>query len=203
MVARAGGHARVGQPALGGDRGDDRLRAVAAGHRERIGAAIYGPAHERLEVLAGLQLDRLDPARACLRGEREALRLPSARARVVEQHRMAWRRRVRQIHAHGERRTRGRQRHQQPRHRPAGRPKAPPPTRAAPRRRRAPARRRSAPRPALPRVSTRRTRLPRRRPTHRPAGPSRAGTRSPPQRLPAPPRQPPPPARRSPQAAAS
>ena len=35
VVARAGGDARVGQAALGRDRRDDRLRAVAAGHRER------------------------------------------------------------------------------------------------------------------------------------------------------------------------
>ena len=53
VVARAGGHARVGQPVLGGDRGDDRLRAVAAGHREPVGAALDRAADERLEVLAG------------------------------------------------------------------------------------------------------------------------------------------------------
>ena len=79
VVARAGGHARVGQPAFGGDRRDDRLRAVAAGHRERVGAALHRPADERLEVFAGLQLDRLDPTRACLVGEREALRLAATR----------------------------------------------------------------------------------------------------------------------------
>ena len=50
VVARAGGNAGVRQPALGRDRRDDRLRAVAAGHRERVGAAIERPAHERLEV---------------------------------------------------------------------------------------------------------------------------------------------------------
>ena len=93
VVARAGGDAGVRQAALGGDRGDDRLRAVAAGHRERVGAAIDRVADERLEVVARLQLDRLDPARARLVGEREALRLAAARARVEEQHRSARRRR--------------------------------------------------------------------------------------------------------------
>ena len=116
VVARAGGHARVGQPVLGGDRRDDRLRAVAAGHREPVGAALHGPANERLEVLAGLQLDRLDPARACLVGEREALRLAATRARVEEQHRPARRRSAGQIHVDGKGGTRRRQRHQQPRH---------------------------------------------------------------------------------------
>ena len=52
MVARARGDAGVGQPALGGDRRDDRLRAVAAGHREPVGAALHRAADERLEVLA-------------------------------------------------------------------------------------------------------------------------------------------------------
>ena len=51
VVARAGGDAGVGQTALGGDRRDDRLRAVAAGHRQPVGAALDGGADERLEVL--------------------------------------------------------------------------------------------------------------------------------------------------------
>ena len=71
VVARAGGHARVGQPALGGDRRDDRLRAVAAGHRERVGAALDRPANERLEVLAGLRA----------RSARSRARAPRRRAR--------------------------------------------------------------------------------------------------------------------------
>ncbi len=116
VVARAGGHARVRQPALGRERRDDRLRAVAAGHRERVGAAIDGPANERLEVVAGLQLDRLDPARACLVGEREALRLPATRARVEEEHRVARRRRARQRHVHADGGAPGRKSHQEPRH---------------------------------------------------------------------------------------
>ena len=63
MVAGAGGHARVRQPELGGDRGDDRLRAVPTRHREPVRAALDRAADEHLEVVAGLQLDRLDPPR--------------------------------------------------------------------------------------------------------------------------------------------
>ena len=42
-----------GQAALGGDRGDDRLRAVAAGHRQRVGAAATAPRTSSLEVVPG------------------------------------------------------------------------------------------------------------------------------------------------------
>ena len=80
VVARAGRYARVRQAALGGDRRDDRLRAVAAGHRERVGAAIESAADERLEVPGRAELDRLDPTLARLVGEFEALRLAAARA---------------------------------------------------------------------------------------------------------------------------
>ena len=48
VVAGAGRDAGVGQAVLGGDRGDDRLRAVAAGHRERVGAVGDRVAHELL-----------------------------------------------------------------------------------------------------------------------------------------------------------
>ena len=41
VVPGAGGNAGVRQPALGRDRRDDRLRSVAAGHRERVGAAFH------------------------------------------------------------------------------------------------------------------------------------------------------------------
>ena len=81
VVARAGGHAGVGQPALGRHRRNDRLRSVAPGHRERISAPFHRPAHERLEVVARLQLDRLDSTGTRFVGEREALGLPATRAR--------------------------------------------------------------------------------------------------------------------------
>ena len=114
VVARAGGDARVGQPHLGGDLGDDRLRAVAARHREPVGAALHGAADERLEVLAQLQLDRLDPALARLVGELEPLRLPAARLRVVEEHRPAGRRGVREVDVDLHRRPRRGQRDHEP-----------------------------------------------------------------------------------------
>ena len=79
VVPGAGGYAGVRQPALGRDRRDDRLRSVAAGHRERVGAAIKCPADERLEVPRRSELDRLDPACARLVGKLEALRLAAAR----------------------------------------------------------------------------------------------------------------------------
>ena len=116
VVAGAGGHARVRQPELGGDRGDDRLRAVPARHREPVRAALDRAADEHLEIVTRLQLDRLDPPLARLLGEREALRLPAAGARIEEQHRSARRRGARQIHVDGESGTRRRQRHQEPRH---------------------------------------------------------------------------------------
>ena len=89
VVARARRDARVGQAELGGDRGDDRLRAVAPGHREAVGAASDGVADERLEVVAAAELDRLDVrARAPRRrgGSARPCRLPTSgcrRARVA------------------------------------------------------------------------------------------------------------------------
>ena len=202
MVARAGGYARVGQPALGGDRGDDRLRAVAAGHRERVGAAIQGAADERLEVPGRAELDRLDPALARLVGELEALRLAAARLRVEEQHRSASAPR-RSADRRGRRASRA-----PPPATPAS-PRGPADRRTAPRRRRAAPPHRRAPAPAtvspatraIPRRSTP-YQAPRRRAPRSPAAPGRAGTRSPPQRRRGRSWPRPPPARRAPRAAA-
>ena len=60
MVAGARRHACVRQPNFGGDLSNDRLRTVPACHREPVRAALDRAAYQRLEVLAGLQLDRLD-----------------------------------------------------------------------------------------------------------------------------------------------
>ena len=103
MVARARGHAGVGKPPFGGDRRDDGLRAVAPGHGQPVGAALDGLAHQRLEVEAELQLDRLDAAGARLVGQRKTRGLPPTRAGVVDQHRAPWARRRRQRHMTGER----------------------------------------------------------------------------------------------------
>ena len=86
MVAGPGGDARIWKIELGRDRGDDRLRAVAAGHRQPVGAAGHGIADELLEVSPPRQLDRLDPARPRLVRELEPLGLPSAGLRVEEEH---------------------------------------------------------------------------------------------------------------------
>ena len=93
MVTRPRRHAHVREPPFGGDRGDDRLRAVAARHAYRVRAVGDRVAHERREVIAEMQLDRLDAASASLARDLEALRLPAARLRVVEQHRPLRRRR--------------------------------------------------------------------------------------------------------------
>lgn len=106
VVAGAGGHAGVGQPALGGDLGNDRLRAVPTSHREPVRATLDRAAYEHLKVIAGLQLDRLDPTFPSLLGELEAFRLPATGARIEEKHRLSRRRGARQIHVDGKGGTR-------------------------------------------------------------------------------------------------
>ena len=89
MVARPGGYAGVGQTELGGHHRDDGLGSVASRHRQRVGPTLHGATHELFEVLAGCQLDRLDPPALGLLGELELSRLAAARLRVVEQDGMA------------------------------------------------------------------------------------------------------------------
>ncbi len=52
VVAGPGRDTGVRQIVLGGDRGDQRLGAVAAGHRQGVGAAADGLAHQLLEIVA-------------------------------------------------------------------------------------------------------------------------------------------------------
>ena len=78
MVARAGRDDDHRHAPLGGDAGDQRLRPVAAGHADDVGAAVDGVARELEQVVAALQDDRLDPARATLVDEVELLGLPAA-----------------------------------------------------------------------------------------------------------------------------
>ena len=107
MVAGARGDARVRKAPLRCDAGDDRLRPIPPGHRQRIGAIVQGPADELFEVGAGRQLDRLDSSRARLGRQLEPRDLPAARAGVVEEHRMRRTRRRRQSHGGVERVARG------------------------------------------------------------------------------------------------
>ena len=86
VVAGAGGHACVWQPDFGSDFGNDRLRAVPAGHGEPVRAAVDRATYEHLKVFAGLQLDRLDATLTSLLGELEAFRLPATGARIEEEH---------------------------------------------------------------------------------------------------------------------
>ena len=68
---------RTGSP-LRGDRGDDRLGAIPAGHANRVRAVVDRAFDERHEVLAEVQLDRLDAASAGLTRDVEALGLAPA-----------------------------------------------------------------------------------------------------------------------------
>ena len=111
VIARTGGHARVWQPELGSDRGNDRLRTVPAGHRKAVRTALDRATYEHLKVVAGLQLDRLDATLSSLLGERKALRFPATGARIEEEHRLSRRSGAWQIHVNGDSGTRCRQRH--------------------------------------------------------------------------------------------
>ena len=97
VVAGPGWDTRVRKIELGRDRGNHRLRAVAACHRQPVGAAPHGVADELLEVGPPGQLDRFDPTRPRLVCELELLGLPSPGLRVEEE------RRVRRRHRVGER----------------------------------------------------------------------------------------------------
>ena len=111
VVPGAGRDARVREVELGGDHRDDRLRAVSARHRERVSSV--APTASRtscLQVVAAVQLDRLDPAPARLVGQLEALRLAAAGQRVVEQDRVRRRDRWGQLRMQPERHPRRRQR---------------------------------------------------------------------------------------------
>ena len=78
VVAGPGRNTGIGQAVLGGDHRDDGLRAVAAGHRQRVGSVGDRAAHELLEVGAECQLDRLDAASPRLVGQVELLGLAAA-----------------------------------------------------------------------------------------------------------------------------
>ena len=107
VVARAGRDARVGQPELGRPRGHDRLRAVPARHRQRVGAALHRRADQRVEVVVPVQHHGLDAAGPRLVVQREALGLAPAGLRVHQQHGPAGRLRRREVAALGERPPRG------------------------------------------------------------------------------------------------
>ena len=110
MVTRAGRHAHIRKSAFGGDRGDDRLRPIPARHAHGVGAVGDCVAHQRREVVAEMQLDRLHPASASLARDLKALCLPAARFRVIEQHGPLRRSRNRQLRVDGEHPPRGCQR---------------------------------------------------------------------------------------------
>ena len=65
VVAGARRDAGVREVELGRDRGDDRLRAVPAGHRQAVGAASHRVADQRLEIVAaGSSTGSMSRARA-------------------------------------------------------------------------------------------------------------------------------------------
>ena len=59
VVAGPGRDAGVRQVVLGGDRRHQRLRAVAAGHRQPVGAPPHRGPHQLLELIPLAQLDHL------------------------------------------------------------------------------------------------------------------------------------------------
>ena len=93
VVAGTGRDAREGQVVLGRDRGDERLGAVTACGRETVGPVGHGVTDQLLEVVTGLQLDRLDPARPSLVGQVVADGLAAAGPRVPHDDRALGRRR--------------------------------------------------------------------------------------------------------------
>ncbi len=115
MVTGPGRHAHVRESPLGGDRGDDRLRPIAARHADGVRAVLDRVTHKRRKVVTEMQLHRLDATRACLARDLEALRFPAARFRVVEQHRPLRRRRDRQRGVDGEHPPRSCEREHDPR----------------------------------------------------------------------------------------
>jgi hypothetical protein len=114
MVTRPRRHTHVRESPIRGDRGDDRLRAVATRNADGIRTVGDRVADMRREVIAEVQLDRLYAARASLACDLEALRLPATRFRVVEQHRPLRRRRGGEPHLDRERAPRGRDREHHP-----------------------------------------------------------------------------------------
>ncbi len=85
MIAGPGGHADVGNSVLRRDPRHDRLRPVAPGHPDGVGALRDRVTHDRRKVIVSVQLDRLDPAGPRFVGDLEAFRFAAAGLRVVEQ----------------------------------------------------------------------------------------------------------------------
>ena len=101
VVARARRDAGVGKVELGGDGGDDRLRAVAACHRQRVGPVGDRIRASRLEVVAGCRARSARSRAAWPPPPRDtALGLAAARQRVEEQDRLPRSGRVRQVDTH-------------------------------------------------------------------------------------------------------
>ena len=76
-----------GSAVLDRDRRDERLRSVAAGHAEAVGAARDGVARELLEIEPVVEHHRLDAELAGEVDETELLDLAAAGPRVAEQDR--------------------------------------------------------------------------------------------------------------------
>ena len=74
---------------LDGDRRDQRLGAVAAGHAEAVGAACDRVARELFEIEPAVEHHGLHAEIGGKRYEAELLDLAAARPRIAEQHRMS------------------------------------------------------------------------------------------------------------------
>ena len=88
VVAGAGGDADERDIVLDGDRRDEGLRAVAAGHPQAVGATGDGIAGELLEIEAVVEHHRLDAELVGQLDQTELLDLSTAGPRVADEHRM-------------------------------------------------------------------------------------------------------------------
>ena len=86
VVSGARGNARERQVVRARGRCDDRHRAVAAGHAERIGPPVHRVGHERCEIVVGLEDDRLDAELPRALRQRQPNRRAAARSGIDEEH---------------------------------------------------------------------------------------------------------------------
>ena len=91
MVSRPRRDAHVGDIAPRGNRRDERLRPVTAGHPDGLRAARDSALGELEQIVARLQDDRLDATPLRLGNEVEALGLAATRLQVDDQRRRAGR----------------------------------------------------------------------------------------------------------------
>ena len=86
VVARPGGEADERQVVLRRRSGNNRQRAVTAGHAQRVSSLVDGDRNERREIVCRSEHDRLDASFACSISEGRPRCLAVAGSRVDQQH---------------------------------------------------------------------------------------------------------------------